>query len=83
MDPTPFFIMGTMFGVVSTMLVQAYGRRKVRQAEARILSSLPTSNDDADRKVSEVDRLAHRVAVLERIAVDHPAVLSQAIEHLR
>ena len=83
MEPAPFLVSGFLVGMITTLLVQAYGRRKARQAEARIIASQPPVEIEADRSQQHVERLAQRVAVLERIATEQPRMLADQIEALR
>jgi hypothetical protein len=82
----PFFIMGMMLGVIVTLLVQAYGRRKAKLA----VSSTPTSDRaiellsaENEKQLGQITRLQDRIAVLERIATDKPTRLSAEIDGLR
>jgi CRISPR/Cas system-associated protein Csm6 len=85
-DPTPFFIMGTAFGVLATLLIQTYARRKVRKALAT--EELPTGQKikllslDNQQLQEKNGRLEERISVLERIATDAPARLSAEIDNL-
>jgi hypothetical protein len=87
METTPFFIMGTMFGVIATVLIQLYGRRRVRQA-------LTSKSPDPDRAVTLlaaenerqhglIIRLEERISVMERIATDPAERVRRDIENLR
>ncbi|MDF0542359.1 hypothetical protein PX699_08390 [Sphingobium sp. H39-3-25] len=77
MDPTPYFIMGTMFGVAATLLIQAYARRTVRKA----LSRTKEQGDQHQQLITQ--ELRERVRVLEQIITDHPRQLADRIEQLR
>jgi hypothetical protein len=87
-DPTPFFIMGMMLGVIATLLIQAYGRRKVRLATksndtvdtARSVTLLANENEQQSQMIL---RLEERIAVMERIATDPAERTARAIEALR
>lgn len=85
MDPTPFLIMGAIFGCAFTLLVQAYGRRKVKKAMAAIRKDelAELRNDREGRERAETAELARRLAVLEEIVTDRPTALAQQIEGLR
>ncbi len=92
MDPTPFLIMGALMGCGATLLVQAYGRRKVKKALAAIrkdeLATVRTEREDragseGGRARSETAEIARRLAVLEQIVTDRPAMLADEIEGLR
>ena len=81
MDPTPFFIMGSLAGTAATLLVQWYGRRKMRQATA---DYAPVAL--ADEQIVVVAHLQDRITVLERLATEAhstPARLDREIEKLR
>jgi hypothetical protein len=78
MDPTPYFIMGSMAGCGATLLIQAYGRRKVRKALA--LSQPVSVPDEATAVTAE---MRQRIAVLEQIITDQPRLLAREIETLR
>lgn len=76
MDPTPYFIMGAMFGAGSLLLIQAYGRRRVRKAiEMRAATQAP--------ELAGVAEMRRRVEALERIATEAPLRLEREIERLR
>ncbi len=88
MDPTPFLIMGAIMGSGATLLVQAYGRRKVKKALAAIrkdeLATVRDEREARDSRVrSETADMARRLAVLEQIVTDRPAMLADEIEGLR
>ena len=75
--------MGGLVGIVA-LLSQAYQRRlahKERIAELRAQGSI-TLPPPADRS-AEVERLEHRIRVLERIATDKTTDLAAQIEDLR
>ncbi len=87
MDPTPFLIMGTMLGVCSTLLIQLYGRRKVRAA---LHEEGPTPSRKTELLVNEntalkgqMSRLEERISVMERIATDSHMNVAHEIESLR
>ena len=77
MDPTPYFIMGTLFGAGSLLLIQAYGRRRVRKAMA---PGQPARSDDQAAGIAE---MRQRVETLERIITEQPLRLEHEIERLR
>lgn len=87
MDPTPFFIMGTFLGVVGTLLIQLYGRRKVRAAltQEGLAPSRQTEllAGENDAMKGQMSRLEERLSVMERIATDSHLNLSHEIERLR
>lgn len=77
MDPTPFFIMGTMFGCGATLMVQAYGRRRVRKAISQAQQAAPTQEQMA------VTEMRRRVEVLEQIVTEPQHRLTEEIARLR
>ena len=79
MDPTPYFIMGTMFGCAATLLIQFYGRRKVAKATAQIVQVEVAPSEDS----LIAQELRERVKVLEAIITDKPRLLADQIEMLR
>ena len=87
MDPTPFFIMGTMFGITATLLIQLYARRRVcialsetAGAPARKVALLASENE---RQHGMIVRLEERIGVIERIATDPAERISREIEQLQ
>lgn len=85
-DPTPFFIMGMMVGTLVTLLVQFYGRRKVRQAGAKAPLDIRATTllaDENERQSGMILRLEERIAVMERIATDPAERVHREIERLR
>jgi hypothetical protein len=77
MDPTPFFIMGTMFGCAATLLVQAYGRRKVRKAISQ------THQTEVTQEQMAVTEMRRRVEALEQIVTEPQHRLTEEIARLR
>ncbi len=84
---TPFFIMGLMLGVLSTLVVQYYGRRKVSKAlqqegltPSRKTELLAQENEGMK---GQILRLEERLSVMERITTDSHMNLSNEIERLR
>ena len=74
--------MGGLVGIVA-LLSQAYQRRlehKERIAELRVQGSIAPA--PAERS-PEVEKLEHRLRVLERIATDKTTALASQIEDLR
>ena len=74
--------MGGLVGIVA-LLSQAYQRRlahKERIAELRVQGSIAPA---APERSAEVERLEHRIRVLERIATDKTNTLAAQIEDLR
>ena len=85
MDPTPYWIMGMMVGCGLTLLIQAYGRRRVKKALAAVRGedrTVPQERPEA-RNNAEARDIARRLAVLEQIVTDRPAALAEQIEQLR
>lgn len=89
MDDGTFFtlILGVIIGISATLLIQAYGRRKVRQATKgntndaqRSLSLLANENEHQGQMIV---RLEDRIAVLERINTDPAERTARAIDALR
>ncbi|MFM9852481.1 MAG: hypothetical protein ACKVOJ_06710 [Sphingomonadaceae bacterium] len=78
-------ILGMMFGAIITLLIQAYGRRKVRKAIARTPETERTIElliQESDRHIARIDHLQERTAVLERIATDPAHRTARAIDAL-
>ena len=74
-----------MSGLVAIVAVvgNSYRHRlahKLRLAELRANSAVPPN---ADHQAELVERLEHRIRVLERIATDKPSTLAAQIENLR
>jgi multisubunit Na+/H+ antiporter MnhB subunit len=78
MDPASAFILGALCGVTTLLIVQAYGRRKVRKALAQAAPTAPA--DDSHLLVRE---MRSRVEVLERIVTEQPRELAREIDRLR
>jgi hypothetical protein len=68
--------MGAFSGVACTLLIQAYGRRKVAKAVGAVRPPAETEN-------SEIRILHERLRVLEQIITDQPRQLADTIERLR
>lgn len=86
-EGTPFFIMGLMLGVFGTLLIQFYGRRKVKTAMKQE-GLTPTRQtellaDENQHLKGQMGRLEERLSVMERITTDSHIGLSQEIERLR
>lgn len=95
MDGPEFFftlLLGMTVGTVITLMIQAYGRRKVSKALGG--NQLPPNEKQNDRSVAllasenerqqgQIGRLEERLQVLERIATDSPKRLADSIEALR
>ena len=87
MDPTPFFMMGAFLGVLSTLAIQWYGRRKVKSAlkQEGLAPSRQTELLAGENEAlkGQVFRLEERLSVMERITTDSHMNLSNEIERLR
>ena len=87
MPPEPAFVMGLILGVAGLLLIQAFTRRKVRQALAaanpQIAHNLTLRPDRDDQHRLEIDTLRQRLAVLERITIDPAVRTAREIEALR
>ena len=87
MPPEVAFIFGLTLGTVGLLLIQAFGRRKARQAIAafdrdaqRNITLLSSENE---RQTGQIDRLQERLANVERIVTDTGSQLDREIEQLR
>jgi hypothetical protein len=84
---TPFFIMGLMLGVLSTLIIQYYGRRKVSKAlqQEGLTPSRKTEllSQENEGMKDQILRLEERLSVMERITTDSHMNLSNEIERLR
>ena len=82
MDPTPYFIMGSMFGITSTLAIQWFANRKVRKALITVQATAAPSEEILlqQRETAEMRR---RLIVLEKIVTDQPQRLAHEIERLR
>jgi hypothetical protein len=84
---TPFFIMGLMLGVLSTLIIQYYGRRKVSKAlqQEGLTPSRKTEllSQENEGMKGQILRLEERLSVMERITTDSHMNLSNEIERLR
>jgi hypothetical protein len=83
----PFFIMGLLLGVLSTLAIQFYGRRKVSKAlkEEGLTPSRKTEllSLENEGMKGQMLRLEERLSVMERITTDSHMNLSSEIERLR
>ncbi len=85
MGPDHFFFM--VLGALTTLAVQWYGRRQVRQAIAA--PDLDARRDirllDAEnaQRAGQIDRLQERLATVESIVTDRSHRLDREIEQLR
>ncbi len=89
MDDGIFFtlIMGFLIGMGFTLMVQAYGRRKVRLATKGLTTDATRSvallANENEHQGQMIVRLEERIAVLERINTDPAERTARAIEALR
>lgn len=97
MDGPEFFftlLLGIFVGTMITLMIQAYGRRKVKRALGSDIAPHTLEPKQAERTVAllasengrqqnQILRLEERLQVLERIATDSPARLADSIEALR
>lgn len=87
MPPEAAFIMGLMLGVAGLLLIQAFTRRKVRQALAaanpEIAINASLRRDEEQQRALELDGLRQRLAVLERITIEPAVRTAREIEALR
>ena len=89
MDDGVFFtlIMGFLIGMGVTLMIQAYGRRKVRLATKGVTTDATRSvallANENEHQGQMIVRLEDRIAVLERINTDPAERTARAIEALR
>ena len=83
MDPTPFLIMGTMFGVSSTLAIQWFANRKVRRALHDLAKTPAQPSDEVLLLHRERAEMGRRLAALEEIVTDQPHRLAHEIDALR
>ena len=89
MDDGMFFtlIMGFLMGMGVTLMIQAYGRRKVRLATKGVTTDATRSvallANENEHQGQMIVRLEDRIAVLERINTDPAERTARAIEALR
>lgn len=87
MPPGAAFTLGVMLGIAATLLIQAFGRSKFRQALSMARSEIDLtagrSGEAADRRTLELEGLKRRLAVLERITIDPAVRTAREIEQLR
>ncbi len=89
MDDGIFFtlIMGFLMGMGVTLMIQAYGRRKVRLATKGVTTDASRSvallANENEHQGQMIVRLEDRIAVLERINTDPAERTARAIEALR
>jgi len=87
MPPEAAFILGMILATIATLLVQAYGRRKVRQAtrapDVDARRGVQLLDAENERRIAQIDRLQDRLATVERIVTDRSHELTREIEQLR
>lgn len=87
MPPEPAFIMGLLTGSGGLLTIQAFARRKVRQAliaaDPALHREATLRREEDERRMIEVDALRQRLAVLERITIDPAVRTAREIEQLR
>jgi hypothetical protein len=82
MDPDVALSLGIVLGAGGLWIVQRLLRwLRSRAPEAAPLQAAPDSNET--RRLSEIEELHQRLAVLERIATDPAERTARAIEELR
>lgn len=82
MDPTPYFVMGSLFGITVTVAIQWFANRKVSKALKSIQSSAAPS-DEILLQQRETAEMRRRLIVLEKIVTDRPQLLAHEIDGLR
>ncbi len=87
MPPEVAFTFGLILGAGALLLIQAYGRRKVRQAIAApdldARRNIQLLDSESERHAGMIDRLQERIAIIERIATDPAERTSREIDALR
>ena len=82
MDPTPYFVMGSLFGITATLAIQWFANRKVRKALISIQNTAAPS-DEIMLQQRETAEMRRRLIVLEKIVTDRPQLLAHEIDGLR
>lgn len=77
-----FVVMGGLVGMVA-ILGQAYQRRLVHKERLAELHTTAATAVVPIERTAQIERLEHRLRVLERIATDKPSALASQIEDLR
>ena len=74
-----------MSGLVAIVAVlgNSYRHRLANKLRLAELKAVPLSAANSDQQVALVERLEHRIRVLERIATDKSSTLAAQIEDLR
>ncbi|WP_129586174.1 hypothetical protein [Sphingomonas montana] len=87
MPPEAGFFLGLMVGVIATLLIQLYGRRKAARAEGSAAidtqRAVELLSQENERQNDRTLRLQERLAVLERIATDPATHTAREIDALR
>ena len=82
MDPTPYFIMGSLFGITATLAIQWFANRKVSKALIGI-QTIAAPSDETLLQQRETAEMRRRLIVLEKIVTDQPQRLAHEIDGLR
>ncbi|HEX4693463.1 hypothetical protein [Sphingomonas sp.] len=83
MDPTPYFIMGSLFGITATLAIQWFANRKATKAVRIAQSALAAPTAETLLQQRERAEMARRLAALEEIVTDQPKRLAFEIDSLR
>lgn len=83
MDPTPYFVMGSLFGASVILAIQWFANRKVRKALRAIETAPAKPSDEVLLQQRERAELGRRLAALEEIVTDQPKRLAYEIDSLR
>ena len=78
-DPEGIFTAGLLLGILGTLLIQWYGRRRAAKAAVEATGN----SQDKEEHEAEIKRLQDRIAVMERITTDPGVRTAQEIEELR
>ena len=77
-----FIAMGGIVAIVA-VIGNSYRHRLAHKLRLAELRALPVPTVNADQQAELVERLEHRIRVLERIATDKSTTLASQIEDLR
>jgi hypothetical protein len=83
MDPTPYLIMGAIFGTSATLAIQWFANRKVRKALSKAQAVPAAPSPELLHQQRETAEMRRRLAVLEEIVTDQPQRLAHQIDGLR
>jgi len=83
MDPTPYFIMGSLFGITVTLAIQWFANRKAQKAVRIAQKALAEPAAEMLLQQRERAEMARRLAALEEIVTDQPKRLAYEIDSLR